>query len=210
MRRLPLADRLRVRTPCDVGWDAMEDLGTHRHCARCDLTVHDVSAMTRAEVETLLEARERGERVCLHLVVRQSDRAVLVADGYVERPLRTPPSRMIAAAVATATAMTACSPPAPVGPHADIAVAPVVVAPIETASAPVETPTPPPIEPPPPPLPVPPREPVAVAPPVTPVKPHVQPHTPSHAPKKISSPAKTSAPVKPPPPQHDMIDGGAW
>lgn len=195
MRRLPLADRLRVRTPCDVGWDAMDDLGTHRHCARCDLTVHDVSAMTRAEVETLLEARERGERVCLHLVVRESDHAVLVADGYVERTRRPPPSRMIAAAVATATAMTACSPPAAVAPHADIAIAPV-----ENAPAPIETalpPSPPPVAPS-----IPEEVAPPIAPPVIPVKPH--------APKKISSPAKRNPPVKAPPPQHVLIDGDAW
>ena len=205
MRRLPLVDRLRVRTPCDVGWDnmdALDDLGGDRHCARCDLTVHDVSAMTRAEVETLLEARERGERVCLHLVVRESDHAVLVADGYVERPRRAPPSRMIAAAVATATAMTACSPSAPVAPHADIAIAPV-----ENAPAPIETPTPPS---PPPVAPSIPDEPAEVAPPIAP--PVARPVIPvkPHAPKEISSPAKTNAPVKAPPPQHVLMDGDAW
>lgn len=207
MRRLPLVDRLRVRTPCDVGWDNMDgrdDLGGDRHCARCDLTVHDVSAMTRAEVETLLEARERGERVCLHLVVRESDHAVLVADGYVERARRAPPSRMIAAAVATATAMTACSPSAPLAPHADIAIAPV-----ENAPGPIETTTPPASPAPPPPIPSLPEEPAPITTPVSPVHPPRS-VAPSKAPKKISSPAKTNAPVKAPPPHHVLIDGDAW
>ena len=87
----------------------MDDRGRDRHCAKCELVVHDVASMTRAEVETLLEARERGERVCLHLFVRESDGAVLVKDGHVERARPAPPSRMIAAAVATA--MTACATP---------------------------------------------------------------------------------------------------
>src|SRR5262245_54972843 len=103
-KSLPLFDRLRVRTPCDVGWSNMDARGRDRHCARCEMTVHDVASMTRAEVGKLLLARTRGERVCLHLHVRRSDGAVLVADGHVEHETtRRPPSRALAAAMATAT-----------------------------------------------------------------------------------------------------------
>jgi hypothetical protein len=171
--------------------------GRDRHCARCDLTVHDVSSMTRAEVETLLEARERGERVCLHLVVRESDRAVLVADGYVERELRPPPSRMIAAALAAT--MTACSSAPPQAPHADIAVAPV-----ENAPAPIEVSSPTPPTPPPalPPQETPrlPEEPPPIVAPVTPVK-NVKPV------RAAPTPAKK---IAAPPPNHVLIDGDAW
>jgi outer membrane biosynthesis protein TonB len=186
MRRLPLVDRLRVRTPCDVAWDSMEDLGRDRHCAKCELVVHDVASMTRAEVETLLEARERGERVCLHLYVRKSDGAVLVADGHVERARRAPPSRMIAAAVATA--MTACATAPTTAPSplpAQVAVAPVEAAPIEPA--PVE---PAPIE-------------------AAPVMPTPQ------KPTKVAKPVTTVNPPKPlpkPPPKkhYEEIAGDPW
>ena len=211
MRRLPLVDRLRVREPCEVGWDNMEDLGTHRHCAKCESTVHDVSAMTRAEVETLLEARERGERVCLHLHVRKTDGAVLVADGFVERRGRlAPPSRLVAAAMATATAMSACatatSPPR--DPQNEIAVAPVAPTPIETASPP--PPPAPAVPPDPPPLPAPPPPAQDDPPPLvtTPVKPSrgAKPIA-AKPPKKVSTPAP-QPPKKPP--HLDIIDGGAW
>lgn len=171
-----------------------------RHCARCDLVVHDVSAMTRAEVVTLLEERARGERMCLHRVVRESDGAVLVADGYIERARRAPPSRFVAAAVATATAMTACSPASPPqAPQSEIAIAPMPTpAPIETTTAPSQ-----PI----PPTPSTPVEPEPLSEPVTPVK-----VTPVKiAPVKIApikpSPTKHSTPAKAPPPSHIMIDG---
>jgi hypothetical protein len=80
MKRLPLVDRLRVRSPCDVRWDAMDDFGAHRRCTRCEMTVHDVASMSRVELDALLEVRERGERVCLFLQVRKSDGAILVAE----------------------------------------------------------------------------------------------------------------------------------
>jgi hypothetical protein len=208
MRRLPLVDRLRVRAPCEVGWENMEDRGTHRHCTKCESTVHDVAAMTRAEVETLLEARERGERVCLHLHVRRSDGAVLVADGFVERRSAGPraPSRMVAAAMATATAMSACSTATspPRDPQNEIAIAPVAPAPIETAPPPPPVPprAPEPALPPPPPLPQAVEEPV----PTTPVKPS----HPAKPAKKIAVPSAKPAPPPKKPPHLDIIDGGAW
>jgi hypothetical protein len=208
-RKLPLVDRLRVTAPCDVGWDAMEDLGTHRHCAKCESTVHDVATMTRVEVEKLLEARERGERVCLHLHVRRTDGAVLVADGFVERARRGPPSRLIAAAVATATAMTACSPAMspPKAPQNEIAIAPVenvasTPVPIETAPSSPALPreVPPPEAPPA-------EEPLPVTT-VTPVKP--SPARPGKA--VVAKPPKNISPKAPNPAvkQLDIIDGGAF
>jgi hypothetical protein len=198
VRKLPLIDRLRVGTACDVGWDNMDDLGRDRHCARCDLVVHDVSAMTRAEVEALLDERVRGQRVCLHRVVRESDGAVLVADGYIERTRRAPPSRMVAAAVATATAMTACSPASPPqAPQAEIAVAPMTA-----PASPIETTTPAPETPP--------AEPEPFSEPVTPVK--LAPV--KVAPPKPVNPVKPAKPLKPSktqpqtvPPNHILIDG---
>lgn len=205
MKRLPLIDLLRVGTPCDVGWDNMREVDERdRHCARCDLVVHDVSSMTRAEVEMLLDERARGERVCLHRVVREADGAVLVADGYIERARRAPPSRFVAAAVATATAMTACSPASPPqAPQSEIAIAPMVApAPIETTTAPPQPAPATPVEPEP--------EPDPFSQPVTPVK-----VTPVRtAPMKVSpkpapkvAPTKPGKPAKAPPPSHIMIDG---
>lgn len=202
-RALPLVDRLRVRTPCDVGWENMDAdaAGRDRHCARCDLTVHDVASMTRAEVEDLLEARERGERVCLHLHVRRLDGAVLVKDGHVTRGhvVRPPPSRVIAAAAATMTAMTAACASTTTPPDAPLAVIAVGSA-TATTPAPVVEPSPPPIETAPPIASSPPPE---TAPPVrVPVRPA----------KKIATPApKPVNLTKPPSTQHyDLIDGDAW
>lgn len=154
------------------------------------MTVHDVASMTRAEVETLLEARERGERVCLHLHVRRSDGAVLVADGHVER-LRlatSPPSRIVAAAMATATAMTACSmkAPPPEAPSATIAIGEATAPPIET-----RPPEPPPIEAPPPPIEMP-----------EPARPAKVDHS-----KKVAAPPPKKTPAKK---HYDVLDGDAW
>lgn len=122
----------------------MEPRGEGRHCGRCDLVVHDVASLTRAEAEELVGARERGQRVCLHVHVRRTDGAILVADGHVERePIRRgPPSRMIAAAVAAATAMTACSTNESATPEPPVIVA--AASPAVPPPSPIDTPPEPP------------------------------------------------------------------
>ena len=48
MRRLPLADRLRVESPCVVpgAWDALGDGERVRFCGTCNLHVHDVAELS--------------------------------------------------------------------------------------------------------------------------------------------------------------------
>ena len=83
MRRLPLADALRVKTPCTKGWDTMQNDGSRtRFCTSCAAHVHDVAKLTRAEATALIDAKARGESVCVHLRVRNTDGAILLADGH--------------------------------------------------------------------------------------------------------------------------------
>src|SRR4051812_39725038 len=105
MRKPPLAERLQVRAPCPApgGWDAMSGSDRVRFCATCQQHVHNVSKLTRDEAEALLRRRDAGEGVCLHLHVRRSDRAILLADGHALRA-RQLAKRNLAGAVAAATA----------------------------------------------------------------------------------------------------------
>lgn len=41
--------------PCAESWEAMAPAGCHRHCASCDKVIHDLSVMTLAEAEQLLQ-----------------------------------------------------------------------------------------------------------------------------------------------------------
>jgi hypothetical protein len=53
MRRLPIAD------PCSQPWDEMRAEGSRRWCESCNLHVHDLSALSPAAAEGLVE-RHRG------------------------------------------------------------------------------------------------------------------------------------------------------
>lgn len=80
LRVLPDLESFTVATPCTVPWESMAGNERTRHCGECDLDVHDLSKMTRAEAEELLfEARERGGRVCGRLY-RRADGTVLTQD----------------------------------------------------------------------------------------------------------------------------------
>src|SRR5262245_25506118 len=53
---LPLLSRVEVASPCPERWDGMAGDDRIRHCGRCEKSVYDLSAMSAAEAEALLEA----------------------------------------------------------------------------------------------------------------------------------------------------------
>lgn len=76
-RALPLLERARVASPCNVSWDDMVGSDRIRHCGKCDKNVYNVAFMTRDEAEALL--REAEGRVCMRLY-RRADGTVLTSD----------------------------------------------------------------------------------------------------------------------------------
>jgi hypothetical protein len=75
---LPLLDRIHVATPCPARWEDMVGDDRVRRCAQCDLDVHDLSAMTRDEAESVLRKLATG-RVCAQFY-RRADGTVLTKD----------------------------------------------------------------------------------------------------------------------------------
>ncbi len=75
---LPLLDRVRVATPCDVPWESMQGDDVRRHCQQCDKHVHNLSTLTRAEAEALLR-HHTGGGICIRFY-RREDGTVLTAD----------------------------------------------------------------------------------------------------------------------------------
>ncbi|MEZ4390179.1 MAG: hypothetical protein R3A48_03710 [Polyangiales bacterium] len=76
-RHLPLLDNVRVASPCHERWDEMTGDAQARHCARCDKSVYNLSAMTRDAAEALL--RQREGRICVRYY-RRVDGTILTAD----------------------------------------------------------------------------------------------------------------------------------
>ncbi|HVF66857.1 MAG TPA: carboxypeptidase-like regulatory domain-containing protein [Pyrinomonadaceae bacterium] len=98
--------RLRVASPCGVGWDSMEGDGRVRFCRLCSLDVYDFSGMTRAEVGALVTKTEG--RLCGRLT-RRADGTVLTKDCPVGlRAVRLRARR--AAGAAFAALLSLCSP----------------------------------------------------------------------------------------------------
>lgn len=80
-RQLPVVRTL-IAAPCDVPWGSMEGDEKKRHCSQCSRDVHNLSAMTTAEMEAFLAAAtpdETGHLPCISLFQR-SDGTVLTSD----------------------------------------------------------------------------------------------------------------------------------
>jgi hypothetical protein len=89
--------RVAFPNPCSEPWEGMAPRGCNRHCASCDKTIHDLSALELAEVEDLLES---GEGVCVRARVGKDGIVKLADAAHGKR-------RMIAAVGALATLATA-------------------------------------------------------------------------------------------------------
>lgn len=78
MRRFTnLLDRVRIASPCSANWDAMYGNDRRRFCADCGLNVYNLTAMSKAEAESLLLNAEG--RVCVR-VYRRRDGSVITSD----------------------------------------------------------------------------------------------------------------------------------
>jgi hypothetical protein len=70
-------NKLRVASPCSVGWETMTGDERARHCESCKLNVYNIAGMTNDEVQHLVANREG--RLCIRLF-RRADGTVLTKD----------------------------------------------------------------------------------------------------------------------------------
>lgn len=70
-------ESLRVASPCSASWDDMPGDDAVRYCGVCQLNVYNLSGMTRAEAETLINGS--GGRLCVQLF-RRADGTIMTAD----------------------------------------------------------------------------------------------------------------------------------
>ena len=73
-------ESIRIASPCTASWEDMRGDAKSRHCDQCDKQVHDLSQMTRAEAEGLVNDAigAGGHPPCVRLWVRK-DGTVLTA-----------------------------------------------------------------------------------------------------------------------------------
>src|SRR4051812_9388977 len=74
---LSILDRVDVASPCKANWDQMEGDDRARFCSDCKLHVYNLSAMTRAEAESLISGSQG--RLCTRFF-RRADGTILTQD----------------------------------------------------------------------------------------------------------------------------------
>jgi len=77
--RLPLLDRVAIKTPCKASWDDMEGDDRVRFCCACSKNVYDLSAMTEDEAEAFLAFHLDEQDACVKLY-RRPDGRILTSD----------------------------------------------------------------------------------------------------------------------------------
>ncbi len=58
-------NKLRVASPCSIGWETMTGDERVRRCHSCELNIYNIAEMTNSEIEDLISKRE--DRVCIRL-----------------------------------------------------------------------------------------------------------------------------------------------
>ena len=125
---------IRIRTPCEEGWDQMRPRGQGRHCDRCDRTVIDFTRLTRREAKVTIAAANGS--LCGHA------RVVLATGELVFRvPEPSRASHWAGGLVLAAALTSGCSSPAP-RPVRELATAPLdpssPMAPVDSVAMPPE------------------------------------------------------------------------
>jgi hypothetical protein len=72
-----LLNRLRIASPCDASWDAMEGDDMVRFCQHCRKNVYNLSAMSRKDAAAFVQEAE--DRLCIRFY-RRRDGTVLTDD----------------------------------------------------------------------------------------------------------------------------------
>lgn len=110
---LPLLDRIQIAAPCPARWEEMAGDDKVRHCELCKLNVHNLSAMTRDEAETLLRSNFDADgqqktgtgRFCA-ILYRRADGTVLTQNCPVGLSLLRQKTRRALARLAAMVGLT--------------------------------------------------------------------------------------------------------
>lgn len=76
-QRRSILDDIVIAAPCPVAWDAMDGDDRTRFCSRCELSVYNISDMSKKEADNFL--RSNVEQVCLRFF-RRHDGTIMTKD----------------------------------------------------------------------------------------------------------------------------------
>ncbi len=105
-RRSSKLEDISIQAPCPASWEEMEGGEARRHCDQCDLHVHNLAALPRAEGESLLAAQKQGQKICVRVEYLPSGECITADTPQI---VRTGPGRLAAAALALGMSLAACN-----------------------------------------------------------------------------------------------------
>lgn len=142
-------DNVRIAAPCPASWDAMTGDARVRFCSSCELSVYNLSGMSKRDAEALLQnAADGGGRLCVRFY-RRADGTILTRECPVG--LRLLKRRVTGAASALLSAVLSftaglgfaawrkdqtSSPPPPDSHHLMGAISPVERVPVASEQSP--------------------------------------------------------------------------
>ena len=105
---------IRVASPCPADWNKMAGDDRVRHCAECNLSVYNFSAMTEPEIQQLIASKQ--ERLCVRFY-RRADGTILTEDcprglSAVVRRISRAAAAVMAAVMSTSFAWAGAKPQA--------------------------------------------------------------------------------------------------
>jgi hypothetical protein len=101
-------ENLHIESPCEASWGGMEGSDSQRHCELCSLNVHNLSAMTRNEGQSVLKSQEEGKRLCVRMEFHP-DGSPVTSDHPLGAPEeKSSKGKKVAALVLSAGLMAAC------------------------------------------------------------------------------------------------------
>ena len=77
---------MEISRPCPMSWNRMKGTDARRHCEACRLPVHNLAALRRDRIESLLV--EADGRVCVRVTRRPDGRLATADDPAWRRALR--------------------------------------------------------------------------------------------------------------------------
>ncbi len=98
---------IHIQSPCSASWSAMQGGDKGRHCESCDLKVHNLAAMSRAEGESLLANRDAEARLCVRMEFHPDGTCVTADRPQPVPDKKVRPSRSVAAALALGAGLLA-------------------------------------------------------------------------------------------------------
>lgn len=81
--------QIQIPVPCHEDWNAMSGTEQARFCPKCQKTVNDLSQMTKADAQDLLD--QTGMRVCVRLT-RLADGRVMTSEMMLTHRISKQPS----------------------------------------------------------------------------------------------------------------------